>query len=944
MHSEPKVFELRDAGPPEVLSPKAVRLGCGCLGLLVLALLFMTVVRPYTDWLWFSHDARQPEVFTTAYATKAKLFVGVLVVCTLALYWSLAKALQVTMVYLRRPSTPGEQLISNAFGIVQIYGPTVVKVASLVLGLLFAAGFQNEWNTFLAYRNATPFGIDDPLFGHDLGFFVFELPWWLAVSNLLYSFLLVLTALTVGIYVGLQVMASMARIELSRPFVRMHLCVIGGATVLALSWQLWLRRYEAGLVDSFQFTGAGFAGVQRLGAQTVVAILLALLGLGIILNGRLGKPFKFTLYGAGAVFAAYLLGVVAYPVALQRLRVEPNKLQMESPYAKRAIAMTRWAYGLDAISVRDIEAKPRPSADEVAAAQATLDNIRLWDPDILRQTLDGIQSLKGYYTFHDVDVDRYVIDGQRRTVMLAARDVDHAGLDPQAQTWVNTRLGYTHGFGLVLAPVNAVSSTGLPALAIRDIPPKTSPGLPVTEPRLYFSDQRDELQRTVDSYALVSTGADEFDYPGANNEAKGHRWTGDRGVPVGGWLARLAYSLVLGDGNLLVSSNISSDTRLLYRRNVLDRAELIYPFLKFDSDPYVVLLNGRLIWVIDAYTTASRIPYSARTEGGATALNYIRNSVKITVDAYSGETTAYAILPDEPVLRTYRKIYPGLVKDASQIPAGLREHFRYPEDLLHLQALQFCQYHVTDPYAFLQNQDAWDIAHERDLNGNRGFIRPYYVLMKLPDEDRESFVLILPFTPRQKTVMSGWLSAHCDPETYGQLVLYRYQGQNLENIPGPEQMENRFNTDPKIADINRQFTNDQSEIVTGNLLVIPVGQSVMYVEPLFLKSRSPGMKAIPELKKVILAFSDRIVVGDTFQEALKDLLGGQPPQHPSGASDTKPSPPKPDQPANTELRQGYQEVLSLLDEADAALRAGDFARFGDLQKRAKARLKELAGR
>lgn len=922
---------------------KQMRFGCGCLTLIGIAILVMAVVAPYTDYLWYAYDARHPEVFTTGYVARGKLFIFAFIPILIGVYYSLSRALNVAMVYLRMPSTRGEQLISNAMGYVKKFGGPVTKLAALLIAFSFAAGFSSEWMTWLVHQRGGAFGQKDPIFGLDIGFFVFNLPWWLVLSNLILGILVLTTLLTIGIYVGLQALAALAKIELSRPFVRMHVCLLIGLTVLAYAVQLWLRRYDAGLASGTQFTGAGYAGMQQLGAQTAVAFLVAILGAGIIINGRVGRPFRFALIAGAVVFGVNILGVWVWPAIVQRWQVEPNKLTIEPPFAARAIKMTRWAYGLDQIEERTTEVKTRPTPEEVAAARSTLENMRLWDPEVMRQVLDATQSLKNYYRYNDVDVDRYNLNGKQTMVMLAPRDIDTEGLDPNSQTWFNTRLTYTHGFGLGMAPVNQVGVTGQPAWIVKDIPPKTPFELPLIQPRLYFSDYRDDAGAIADQYVLVGSATPEFDYPGQNNAMNTTSWTGDRGIPIGGLLSKVVLAISMKDQNLLVSSSIKSDTRLLLHRNVIERARLIYPFLRFDQDPYIVVLDGKILWVLDGYTVSGRVPYSARIEVDREKLNYIRNPVKVVIDAYSGESTAYAIDPAEPILKAYRSIYPTLVVDASKMPAGLAAHLRYPEDMFTLQAFQLTQYHVTDPQVFLQNQDAWDVAYERDLQGNRAFLKPYYVQMKLPGEDRDYFMLILPFTPREKNNMSGWLSAHCDPGVYGKLVLYKYQGQTLENIPGPEQMESRFNTDPKIAQVNLEFgANRQSEIIVGNLLVIPIGKSVMYVEPLFLKSQTQGSKPLPELKKVILAFSDKIVVADTYQEALAELLGGKAPAE--QPTPVKPGPQPSGGPAPSPDLGVAREALGLLDEAEKALRTGDFARYGELQKQAKAKLQELVGK
>ena len=541
--------------------------------------------------------------------------------------------------------------------------------------------------------------------------------------------------------------------------------------------------------------------------------------------------------------------------------------------------MTRYAYGLgiDKITLKDWELENTPTQEQITASKATLDNMRLWDPYVLQQALEGLQSFKQFYTFNDVDIDRYVIGGKQTMVMLSPRDMQFSGLPEQAKNWANERLRYTHGYGLTISQVDKVTVDGQPDLLTSNMPVVSTPDIPVTEPRIYFSNTHDATKQPEDEYALVDTGQPEFDYPTAGNSSAVHQWTGDRGVPIGGLLSRIAFSVLLGDGNLLISGNIRSNTRLLMRRNVLERAGKIYPFLQFDGDPYIVVNKGRLIWILDGYTTTDMVPYSERLTTSTGSFNYIRNSVKLTVDAYSGEAAAYAVEKDEPILQAYRQIYPGLVKDMSELPSGLEEHFRYPEDLFQTQCQQLLNYHVTDPTVFLTNSDAWDIARERDLQGDKAPIKPYYVQLQLKHEPRPQFQLILPFTPNKKPNMSGWLTAQCDKGVYGQMTLYRFKGP----LPkGPELMEADFSSTPAISYINRQYRNDQSDVIVGNLLVIPIGKSVMYSESLFLQSKTSGIQSVPRLFRVILALNDKVVVGETYADALKQLFpatSGAPP-------------------------------------------------------------------
>jgi uncharacterized membrane protein (UPF0182 family) len=409
-------------------------------------------------------------------------------------------------------------------------------------------------------------------------------------------------------------------------------------------------------------------------------------------------------------------------------------------------------------------------------------------------------------------------------------------------------------------------------------------------------------------------------------------------------LSRLAFGILLGDFNLVISGNIKPNTRLLMRRNVLERCAKVYPFLRFDEDPYIVVYKGHLVWILDGYTTTDMIPYSERIESPVSSMNYIRNSVKLTVDAYTGETTAFAVDPTEPILRAYRQIYPGLVRDLSELPKGLDEHFRYPEDLFQVQSQMLLNYHVTDPTVFLSNSDAWDIARERDLSGNKSQIRPYYVQLQLRNETKPQFQLILPFTPLQKPNMSGWLTAQSDPGVYGQMTLYRFTGP----LPkGPELMEADFSSTPAISFINRQYNNEQSRVIVGNLLVIPIGKSVMYSESLFLVSQTSGIQSVPRLFRVILALNNKVVVGETYADALKQLFQNSPVAPVSNSEAPSPlstNPKLPPEGIGTKQIESVKSALQLFDEANAALKDGDFAKYGQLQKQLRKILADLAAK
>lgn len=919
-------------GPEELRAIRTMARTGAILGWILLAIIVLSsMLGPYTDWLWFTQDVRLPQVFTATYSLRGQLFLGALLVSWALLHFSLNRALKVSMVFIERPGNL-ERMMMPAIRWMDTKGPTFFRFFSFVVAFLVAGGFSHNWMPWVLARNAVPFERTDPMYGRDLSFFVFQLPWWKTLADAAFGLLLVTLLLTAALYAGIQAMALFARIELGRPQIRTHLSLLIGGLIVALGVRIVLGSYEAGLVPGTQFTGAGYAASFQARMQMAVGWIAVGLGVLTLATVRTERPFRVPAIGGGVVagLAVILLGVV--PSILQAVVVNPDKLNKEGPYANRAIQSTRWAYMLDQIEIKDMSVSSQPTRAEVDAARPTLDNMRLWDPEIYRQSIENIQGLRPYYTFHDVDIDRYEIDGKKRMVMLAPRDIRLEGLSANARTWVNQRLQYTHGYGVVMSPVNASTEMGQPTFLMRDIP-TISTGPKLEQPRLYFSDFRDSWGNATSEYAIVNTNVEEFDYPQGERAAE-HRWTGDRGIRLASPLVRGLFALRLGDGNLMVSGNITPNSRLLLRRSILERAQAVFPFLLFDQDPYIVVSEGRARWILDAYTATNQVPYSYRI-GGARGLNYLRNSVKIVIDAYTGDMRAYQFA-EEPLIQAWRKIFPGLIQARDAFPAGLEGHIRYPEDLLQVQSIALQEYHVTEPIAFLNNGDAWEIGSERGLSGSNETMRPYYVQMVLPGQKEEEFLQIIPFTPRSKPNMSGWLAAKCDPKEYGRLLLYRYTRGTLIN--GPAQMEAIFNQDRVVADINRQFNNEQSQILVGNLLVVPIGNSVMYVEPLFLRSRTSGIQAPPELKKVILAFQNKVVVGDTYEEAKRLLFSGTPAaQTPSSQGEPQPA----TSPSQATETGRATRALQLFQQADQALRGGDFARYGDLQKQLKAELEAL---
>lgn len=908
------------------------------LGFLFAALLFGPgLLRAYGDYLWYAHDARQPQVMIRALLAATGLSVLTFAVSTAVLTFFGWRAIARVPVFQGAVETAEERLMAQALARIQHRGRPAILAISAFFGLLLASQIQDEYPKLWWYRNAVEFGKTDPIFGLDLSFFVFRLPWIetvLAFATGLAVLALIATGFT---YFGLALLAKGARAELSRSRARGDLSVLGGAFAILVGASVFFGRYAVGTVEGTQFTGPGFALVRTLPVEMGLAVLAVLLGLAIIANGYAGRPWVAVRVGVPVWVGLYVLGVVLMPAFLQRFVVEPDRINKERLYAGRAIEFTRFGYDLQNVDVRDMAVRPEPTARELAEAVSTLENMRLWDPQVIGMSFDTLQSLRAYYDVSEVDIDRYRIDGRQKMVMVAARNIDPTGLQPGARTWINTRLQYTHGIGIVMAPVNTANPIGRPEFFIRDIPPRATVDLPIEQTRLYFADFPRLEPGLRDRYVIVATREDEFDLT-ARPGQEGHRWTGDRGIPVGPFLPRLAYSILLGDVNLLISDNITGESRLLIRRNVQERARAIYRFLRFDQDPYVVLFRGRLLWIQDAFTVSDRLPYSPLQLIDGRPANYVRNSVKVVVDAYTGETTAYAVLEDEPVLRAYQKMFPGLIRPRSEIPEGLERHFRYAEDKFSAQARVLTLYHVTDPATFLNNEDAWAIARERGRDDRPQEMLPYYVQMRLPGEDRDAFMLILPFTPRGKNNMIGWMAGHCDPEQYGRLVLYRFPRESQTN--GPLQVEAMFNNDTEVAEINRQLNNEQTMIVPGNLLVIPIGNSILYVKPLFLQGRATTPN--PQLTKVVVGVADRVAVADTFEQALQRLFSGVArPAEPAAASEERAPEAPPAEGTRSVPLPDVVRALRLLDEADAALREGDFARYGERQREARSLLRRL---
>ncbi|NEQ99459.1 MAG: UPF0182 family protein, partial [Cyanothece sp. SIO2G6] len=684
--------------------------------------------------------------------------------------------------------------------------------------------------------------------------------------------------------------------------------------------------------------------------MSVATLVLAGLFIGSLWRVSLAIP----LYGFGLYIVALVVLTGFYPQFQQRFIVEPNELAKETPYIAHNIDFTRRAYGLDNVVRQNYPAENQLDRTALEQNESTIRNIRLWDYRPLLSTYRQLQEIRLYYSFKDVDIDRYTLDGDYRQVMLATRELDYSQVPTEAQTWVNQRLKYTHGYGLAMSPVNVVTTQGLPRFFIKDIPPVSSVDIEVDRPGIYYGED------TV-NYIFTGTTTEEFDYPRSEGGNALTTYDGLGGVPIPSFWQRLAYAYDFNSLKILISNYFAPTSRIHYRRTISDRIHHVAPFLQLDRDPYITVIDGKLQWIMDAYTVSDRFPYSqplGRTTTSASrpniargSVNYVRNSVKIVVDAYDGTMQFFVVDETDPVLATYRKIFPGLFTPSADIPPAIRAHFRYPVDLFKAQAQIYAAYHMTDPELFYNREDLWDVPVEQFDNQPRR-MEPYHVIMQLPESEGEEFILILPFTPDTKSNMIAWMAARSDGDRYGEMVLYAFPKQEL--VFGPSQIEARVDQDPDISGQLTLWGQEGSQVIRGNLLVIPIERSLLYVEPIYLQAETGEL---PELKRVIVAYDDQVVMTETLEASLTEIFGAStsassPPDdtgdtidNPVNQSD-EPEVSSPNDSAGTAvLPDGLAELAEALsttyDEAQAALQQGNWDTYGAKQAELETLIQEF---
>jgi len=885
----------------------------------VLAVLFLggpSLVRFYTDWLWFGEVGYQP-VFTAMIRSEASLFTIAFVgsVLWLTVNWRLAVASMRDI----RPVFMTQQGLEVALPGRQQAATIVSAIAMILAGLigLFAA---SQWELWMTWRQAVPFGQADPIFGRDIAFYVFTLPFLQFVRGLVQT-LLVLAALgaggiyllTGGLTSGFPTSVSMTASA------RRHLSLLGALFFLSLAAGAWLGRFELLMHPAGVIYGASYADVY--GRMPIAVALTAVSVLGAAMAAwhattRSNWPIPI----AGVLYLLVSIGGEGYSTMLQRFVVTPNEQTRESGFIRYNIDATRRAYALEGVEERALSGDAMLTRDDITRNATTLENVRLWDHQPLLDTFGQLQEIRTYYDFTAVDNDRYTIDGRPQQVMLSARELNSSSLPNR--TWVNERLTFTHGYGLTLGPVNQVTSEGLPVLYVRNLPTETIRDLPIQEPSLYFGELSSD-------YVIVRTATREFHYP-RGEENVFMPYGGSGGLALESLGRRLMFALRFGAYQIAFNDGITADSRIIFHRNITERVTEIAPFLRFDRDPYLVLADGRLFWMYDAYTTSDRYPYATPSASG---INYIRNAVKVVIDAYNGTTTFYAADAVDPILATYRAIFPDLFTPFEKMPAALRAHVRYPEDIFALQAAVFATYHMTEPAVFYNREDQWEVPIIDDTEGQA--MQPYYTIMRLPGETDAEFIQMLPFTPRRKDNLAAWLVARSDAAHYGDVRVFQFPKQKV--VFGPRQVVARINQDQMISPQITLWNQQGSQVTWGTLMVIPIEESLIYVRPLYL--RGAGGR-IPELTRVVVVYNDQIVMEQTLDQALARLFGGgQAPSREPVSTATAAASPVPAAPPAQPVAAGAASASPLptlaaeaqthYQRALEAQRAGDWARYGE---------------
>lgn len=888
--------------------------GAKIITVLILLGIVSGLTKLYADWLWFK-AVDFSSAFSTILISKVGLYVVIFVLAFLLFLVNLNIARKSIgaepdrrlesdngpeIIYLNQERSPLKHFMRSKWA-------KWIVVAISILGALMVSSVSGDnWIVVQQFLHQVPFGTTDPVFHKDLGFYVFNLSFYKFIYNILMSSLVLVTVATALIYI-FNATSEFLRAKWSEfTFGKSHVAVLLALIIALKAWGYYLATYSILFSSDGIIYGATYSDIYaRLLAYRVLLIVALITAVVIGLNIFV-KRLKWIAYSIGAwvVIAIIMTGI--YPVVIQKLVVQPNEFNKEKPYIQSAIAFTRKAYQLDKVDNREFKVNYNLTMQDIKN-QTTINNIRLWDWKPLTDTYRSLQELRPYYTFNDVDIDRYMINGQYRQVMLAAREMEQNNLSDQAKTWINQRLMYTHGYGVAMSPVNEIAQEGFPSMFIKDIPPEFNTNLKIKRPEIYFGEN-------TNSYVIVNTQQKEFDYPMGNTNMY-CTYQGKNGVKINSLGRRLAFSWYLKDYKLLLSPDITNNSQVLYNRNVVNRINKVAPYLKYDSDPYMVIGNsGRLYWMLDAYTYTDKYPYSQPFDSQGN--NYIRNSVKVVCDAYTGQMNFYVADPDDPIIKTYERIFPKVYQPLTQMPDGLKAHIRYPVDMFSIQADLYRTFHMTDPYVFYNKEDLWVVPTEI-VEGKEEKMEPYYIIMRLPGQPKAEYILMLPYTPNNRPNMIAWMCVRMDGSEYGHMLVYSFPKQ--QTVYGPMQIEARISQDTEISRQLTLWDQKGSQTYRGNLIIIPIENSILYIEPLYLQAESSKM---PELKRVIAAFDDKVVMESSLDQALVSLFGES--QNQTLAQTAQQS-----DVSGKDIQQLAQAARQYYDQATDCLKQGDWSGYGD---------------
>jgi uncharacterized protein len=899
------------------MTPTRLRLWTTIAIVFILFWLLSSGVNMYTDYLWFQSLAFE-SVFLTSLLGRVVIFF--LAAIPFAVIF-LGNVILARWLSTRETLFIGQQRTLD----LPVFG-WLIWIMGLFLGWAVGMAAAPRWLDFLRFFNQVPFDVSDPLFGNDVAFYIFSLPLYQFIQGWLITTLMITLIGVVVIYFFAQLNNLREGTVIVLPHARLHMSALGAALFAVIAWGHRLAAFNLLYSPRGAAYGASYTDVHVELIALKAMFWLALAIAALLLANVVLKKLWFPIIAAGAWMGIAILIIGIVPGIVQRYMVEPNELARETPYIEHNIQFTRQAYGLDDVQEMDFGQVEPLTGGIIDTNRTTLKNVRLWDYRPLASTYRQIQEIRLYYAFNDLDIDRYWVNGEYRQVILAGRELNQSQL--QSPTWVNQHLQFTHGYGVVMNPVNEVTPDGLPELWIKDLPPVSSVPIEVTRPEIYFGE-------FTSNYVFVNTGIEEFDYPRGEDNVYA-TYEGEGGVPLNSYIKRLAFSLRLADINMLLSDYLTSGSRLMLNRLIGDRVELVAPFLEYDQDPYLVISDGKLYWVQDAYTVSDHYPYA---EPMANGINYLRNSVKVVIDAYDGSMVFYIADPTDPIVQTYAGIFPDLFTPMDEMSEELRLHMRYPEDMFAIQTMMYQTYHMEDVNVFYNKEDLWNLP--REVYGAQGQrVEPYYVIIKLPNAEEEEFMLIQPFTPATKDNLIAWMAGLSDGDNYGQLVVYRFSKSEL--IFGPSQIEARIDQDPEISSQLSLWSQRGSEVIRGDLLVIPLDQSLLYVEPLYLQSETGQ---IPELQRIILAEGERVVMSESLSEGLVRLFGegaGQAVRTIEAEAEES------GVPAETYPQGTSPRVYELASQAEdryaaaqAALQEGDWATYGEELEEMERLLNEL---